>query len=78
MSASIDKQTFETVIAGIRSDIQRLSIARGISFAQGIASERPVEPIVPIGGTVMYFATDTNELNIWNTVDEVWVSATFT
>lgn len=73
--ASANKADIEQIIGQLSQKIDRLMTAsRGLQFSQGLAAARPASPTVARGSTILYFATDSSVVSIWNSGSSAWVN----
>jgi len=50
-------------------------VGEGVRFIQtGLASKRPTTPAKPPNSAMLWFATDTGVLSIWNISTNAWVA----
>jgi hypothetical protein len=67
------------IFAGINRQLKLLAIRTGSSpISTGLAADRPTPTALSPNTTIMYYATDTNTLSIWNTDTSTWKNQVFT
>ncbi len=74
--ATISLETIISVISKLTKRVQRLEVrGSGGAFIQaGLAADRPASPTNASGKSMIYFATDTNVLSVYN--GSAWKSTT--